>query len=311
MTVATSSRMMQEVDGVVVEHLPPAVGEVDDGNKKNNDHQHIIRGADESPASAIVSVLPEWVLAHQAKGTLGELLEVDEWKQEKEEGLDDEGGDSSYRKKNGWQGRDLIHDVHSPVRILEYFVKYGTSQPLTTSGLSPRARGGAGTTLTGTVHFTKRAESHQGYCHGGSMTSVLDDVIGWVAFLVTGECRPWTGYTVQVNTSLKRPIPVDSVLIVQATIVQIVRRKVSVHATIFDPQSMNLEGTGSMMMDDANDKNDSAGDDDVFQRMIRANPDAIHATAEGLVVMNRGVLPPDFDRSSTLSTASSSMSETS
>lgn len=219
--------------------------------------------------------LPQWVAQNEC--AWGEVLRVEEWNEE----TDSSGGLSihSYRQKHGWLGRDLIHDVYAPVRVMEYYVNYGT-QPLT--GLS---RGGIGTKLTGIVHFTKRAESHQGYCHGGAMTSILDDVIGWVAFLVTGQCRPWTGYTVQVNTSLQRPIPVDSILLVQATIVQVLRRKVSVEATIFRPTEKEI------------------CDRDFL------DPDAIYATAEGLVVINRGVLPHDYDRSSTMSTASSSMSE--
>jgi len=205
--------------------------------------------------------LPEWVAKHE--GSWGEVLEVDEWKEEADESGQGTLSEHAYRQKHGWQGRDLVHDVHSPVRIVDYYVRYGTAEPLT--GMS---RGGVGTRLTGLVHFTKRAESHQGLCHGGSMTSVMDDVIGWVAFLVTGQCRPWTGYTVQVNTSLKRPISVDSFLLVQASIVQVVRRKVSVEATIYDPQETS-----------SGDENDANG--------ATISPNALYATAEGLVVMNR------------------------
>lgn len=275
MTVANA--VIHEADFIVVE---PHQHQHDYEQQESNS-----RGARVVPDCPPV---PEWVSQHQAKGTWGAVLQVDEWAEEE----DAKGGMSvhSYRQKHGWQGRDLIHDVHSPVRILEYYVQYGTSQPLT--GLS---RGGIGTKLTGIVHFTRRAESHQGYCHGGSMTSVMDDVIGWVAFLVTGQCRPWSGYTVQVNTSLKRPIPVDSILVVQATIVQVLRRKVSVEATIFDPS-------------EEDDLDYDGGDDDGIFKTI--NPNTIHAASEGLVVINRGILPVDYDRSSTMSTASSSMSET-
>lgn len=232
----------------------------------------LLQGANDECNDEIVDY-PDWVCREET--SWGEVLKVDEWQVEK----DSSAGLSthSYRQKNGWMGRDLIHDLYSPVRVMQYYVKYGDN-PL--SGLST---GGIGTTLTGIVHFTKRAESHRGFCHGGSMTSVLDDVIGWVAFLVTGQCRPWTGYTVQINTNLKRPIPVDSILVVQASIVQIVRRKVSVEASIFDSKC----------------KDDQNGTDQ----------NTIFATAEGLVVINPGVLPQPYDRSSTLSTASSSMSE--
>ena len=157
------------------------------------------------------------------------------------------------------QGTDLVHDSNSPVRILDYYVRYGSGIPHT--GLTS---GGVGTTLHGIVHYTPRAESHAGFCHGGSMCSVMDDVIGWVAFCVTGRCIPWTGFTVQVNTSLKRPIRVNSILLVKAEISQVERRKVSVLATIVDPSQS--EGP------------------------------IVHAEGSGLVVMNRGILPEEQEQ---------------
>ena len=117
---------------------------------------------------------PQWY--NQLRPTWGEKIVVPEWEEE----------GNSYRAKNGWKGRDLIHDPSAAIYIPEYFVKYGTE----TDGLQ---RGGKGTTLTGLVYFSERAESHPGYCHGGSMCSVMDDVIGWVGFMVTGECIPWSG----------------------------------------------------------------------------------------------------------------------
>jgi acyl-coenzyme A thioesterase PaaI-like protein len=145
-----------------------------------------------------------------------------------------------------------MHDADAPVRILRYYVKYGSGE-----GMEGFSRGGLGTTLTGIVHFTARAESHAGYCHGGSMCSVFDDTVGWCAFLATGDCKPWSGFTVQINTSLKRPIPVESVLLVTAEIVRIERRKVVVEVALMDPAAGDVE----------------------------------HASGDGLVVLNRGVLP--------------------
>lgn len=86
--------------------------------------------------------------------------------------------------------------------------------------------------------------------------SVMDDIIGWCAMFVTGACRPWSGYTVQINTTLRRPIPVGTFLLAQATIFSVERRKVSVKAVILNPDT-----------------------------------DSVHAEGEGLVVMNKGVLP--------------------
>lgn len=189
------------------------------------------------------SHLPCWV--EELQESWGEELVVSEWQHD--------GG--TYREKRGWQGRDLVHDKDAPVRVMNYYVRYGPG----IEGIASSISGGCGTTLTGVAHFTPRAESHMGYCHGGSMCSLLDDVIGWAAFLVTGECRPWTGFTVQINSSLKRPIPVDSVLLVEARITKVDRRKVSVDAAIVDPQDDN----------------------------------AVHATGSGLVVINRGILPEE------------------
>ena len=97
----------------------------------------------------------------------------------------------------------------------------------------------------------------------------MDDIVGWNAFLVTGECRPWSGYTVQINTSLTKPIMVNSTLLVRARIVKVERRKVYVEAEIVDPID-----------------------------------DSVHAQCEGLVVLNRGVLPMLTREESTLSTES-------
>jgi len=186
--------------------------------------------------------LPSWV--EDQRDDWGIPMNVAEW--------DDV---DSYRAKHGWKGRDLIHDRHAPVRVLEYFVQFGNGIEGT-----PLSSGGVDTTLTGIAHFTHRAESHKGFCHGGSMTSLLDDVIGWVAFVTTGRVVPWSGFTVQVNTSLKKPVPVGSFLLIKATITQVERRKVSVRAELIDPSC---------------DENN------------------IHAVGEGLVVLNRGVLPEE------------------
>lgn len=75
---------------------------------------------------------------------------------------------------------------------------------------------------------------------------------------VTGACHPWSGFTVQVNTSLRRPISVGTFLLAKATIVNVERRKVSIKVVLMDPND---------------------------------DKDIVHAEGEGLVVMNKGVLP--------------------
>mmetsp|Transcript_16595 Transcript_16595/g.34174 ORF Transcript_16595/g.34174 Transcript_16595/m.34174 type:complete len:255 (+) Transcript_16595:337-1101(+) len=251
--------------------MPPQASDaIEDGDCDHEDKRNQMQDDNRVGDSDSSPRLPDWARAGQrGDSDWGETLRVPEWQ--------DEGGE--YRRNNGWKGRDLVHDRDSPVRVLDYYVNYGrgishanqeTNDGEKHATNSPAAkknateyktfvRGGVGTTLTGIVHFTKRAESHQGYCHGGSMCSIMDDVIGWVGFLVTGKCIPWSGFTVQVNSKLQRPIHVDSVLMVRAKITSVERRKVSIEAVIKDP------------------KHDENGG-------------CIHATASGLVVVNRGVL---------------------
>ena len=220
-----------------------------------------------SPNSASASAAsglstPEWI--ESLKEDWGEKVRVPEWEdddfqdREKRDSECTSGPSNSYRQKNGWLGTDLVHDAEAPVRITEYYVQYGHGE-----GVDGLSSGGIGTKLTGIVQFTARAESHRGFCHGGSMCSVMDDAIGWCGFMVTGRVEPWSGFTVQINTSLKTPIPVNSTLLVTAQISQIERRKVSIHAELVDPCDSGDEKAGK----------------------------AVHATAEGLVVVNKGVLP--------------------
>lgn len=68
--------------------------------------------------------------------------------------------DEQWRTSNGWRGSDLIHGRNSAVRVLAYF-------------WNPEEQ-----TLRGVVRFNQGSESHRGLCHGGAMTSVLDDVLG-------------------------------------------------------------------------------------------------------------------------------------
>lgn len=218
-------------------------------------------------ARTAVRELPCW--AKSPPEDWGERVRVLEW---------DEG--QKYRNENGWkvrkdlqadpnlvslkltmtfsvclQGEDLIHSPNAAVRILDYFVKYGDGEG--TNGMSS---GGIGTRLTGIVFISKRAESHQGFCHGGSMCSLMDDILSWCAFQATGTCMPWCGYSVQVNTSLRKAIPVETFLLATARITKIERRKVTVEATLIDP----------------------SGESEV-----------VHAEGTGLVILKRGVLPEE------------------
>ena len=92
------------------------------------------------------------------------------------------------------------------------------------------------------------------------MTAAMDDVIGWTAFNALGTCEPWSGYTVQVNVSLKRPIPVGSYLKIVGEITKFEGRKVWVHAMLLGEK-----------------KNEE--DDEV-----------LYCDAEGLVILKKDVL---------------------
>jgi len=91
------------------------------------------------------------------------------------------------------------------------------------------------------------------------MTCVMDDIIGWLGFNVSGECVPWSGFTAQVNTCLKAPIEVGSYLKIEGIITKWEGRKVWIHSKLISVGGEENEG-----------------DDDI-----------VHCTAEGLVILKR------------------------
>lgn len=197
--------------------------------------------------------LPSWA-QYNYRQSWGERLNILEWEGSNSTG--DQDDVDTYRQQNGWKGSDLVHSISSPVRILEYRVQYPSTYP---DSSDSHARGGQGTTLCGIVHFTQKAESHQGFCHGGSMTSIMDDAIGWIGFCAAGECKPWSGFTVQINTSLVKPVLVGQVLMLKIKIEKVERRKVFSSAELVDPG-------------------------------IDGEEDVVYARGDGLVIVNRGVL---------------------
>ena len=101
--------------------------------------------------------------------------------------------DAEWRQRAGWHGTDLIHSpVGRGVQVLAYFWHAESS------------------TLTGIVRFGPEAESHRGLCHGGAMTSLMDDLAGHICFFASSA--PWCGATVQVNCKLTKPVRVGDVL---------------------------------------------------------------------------------------------------
>mmetsp|Transcript_11344 Transcript_11344/g.23255 ORF Transcript_11344/g.23255 Transcript_11344/m.23255 type:complete len:259 (-) Transcript_11344:1714-2490(-) len=228
---------------------------------------------------------PHWLQQFRAQpGGLealwGSRLTVEEWQEDPQDHVTK--STTAYRNDHGWKGRDLMHDRYSAVRITEYYVQYGPGMTLDNK---TAAGGGVGTTLTGLVHFTARAESHAGYCHGGSMCAVLDDVIGWCGFCTTGNCLPWSGFTVQINTQLQKPIPLHSILVIQATIVKVERRKVYMEAKLMDYQKITNEEEEDAEMT----SNDGATTTPAS--ILKQYQEIRHASGDGMVVLNKGILP--------------------
>jgi acyl-coenzyme A thioesterase PaaI-like protein len=123
--------------------------------------------------------------------------------------------EEGWRRDNGWKGNDLIHSGRSgAVFIPAYFWNKAAQE------------------LTGIVTFGPNCESHRGLCHGGAMTSVMDDLLGHIAFI--GGSAPWLGATVQVNTKLSKPVHVGQTLSVVGKITALERKKVFVTAKLID-----------------------------------------------------------------------------
>ena len=130
-------------------------------------------------------------------------------------------------------GYDYCHSKSASVRVMEYILIKSETETF------PR--------LFAPVHFTPKSESHKGKCHGGSMCAVMDDALGWMGFSYGTEILPWSGYTVQVNTSLKKPVDVGSILKLEAWVDRLEgTRKVWVKARLSngDTNEIHCEGEG-------------------------------------------------------------------
>lgn len=152
---------------------------------------------------------PAWFGALEEDGTL-ERVRLPEWD-----------NDQAWRAANGFRGSDYAHGPDAAVHIAGYYL----------DGVA----GGVGSRLIGAVHFGTGAESHRGLCHGGTMCTVMDDVVGWTGFCSTGSCLAWSGFTVQINTKLSVPVAVGHWLRVDGTVVSVERRKVKIRARLTTP----------------------------------------------------------------------------
>ncbi len=140
--------------------------------------------------------------------------------------------DEDWRVKDGgFQGYDFCHSSRAAVRVIDYIMlspRVESSErfpqiSVSTTDDSIRVNesdvvvgGDSFPRLVGVAYFSPQAESHRGLCHGGSFCALMDDVIGWLGFCTSGELRPWSGYTVQVNTALRKSVKVGSILKLEA-----------------------------------------------------------------------------------------------
>mmetsp|Transcript_163558 Transcript_163558/g.298347 ORF Transcript_163558/g.298347 Transcript_163558/m.298347 type:complete len:249 (-) Transcript_163558:125-871(-) len=153
-----------------------------------------------------VVVLPKW-LEWIADGPTTYRVMMREWE------------DSAWRKKQGWQGWDLIHGPQSAVYIPIYYLN--TAEKV----------------LRGPVTFNPTSESHRGFCHGGAMTSAMDDVLGHICFMAVGQ-GPWTGATVQCNVKMMKPVRIGQTLLLEGKVTNVEQKKdkmkVSIEASLSD-----------------------------------------------------------------------------
>lgn len=180
--------------------------------------------------------LPAWFIALRLQPSFRQTLYVREWRE------DQKGWRNS--SEGGWLGNDYVHSPTAGVRVLEYQLHGPASGGNSGNNCSSSSSGDdtfADFTLIGPAFFTENAESHKGLCHGGSMCSLMDDIVGWLGFCSSGEMRAWEGFTVQIDTSLKRPVKVGSMHRVEATVSKREgARKVYIAARLVDPESASV-----------------------------------------------------------------------
>lgn len=179
------------------------------------------------PSALDYPPLPDWFEA--IKRSSDDVILVDT-------GVHDVDRDEDWRlNEGGYSGTDLIHSSsRAPCRVLEYCLLPSVSDSVTTDSNDIHPR------LIGCAYFSEAAEGHKGLIHGGAMCALMDDCIGWMGFcsdLKAGP-RPWSGFTVQIDTTLKKPVKVGSLLQVEAWIEKREGpRKVWVGCRLVDPSS--------------------------------------------------------------------------
>ena len=103
------------------------------------------------------------------------------------------------------------------------------------------ARGRAETTLVSRREHT----GYDGFVHGGIVTALLDETMGWAIF----HQGIW-GVTARLAVSFRRPVPVGEPLTVRAEVKKETRRAVDIHGEVLDSAGTLLadaEGTFVVM----------------------------------------------------------------
>lgn len=89
------------------------------------------------------------------------------------------------------------------------------------SGLKMRVLAGEGLTLHATFEVSALHQGAPGLAHGGLLTAAIDEALGALNWLLM---KP--AVTGRLETTFVRPVPVGSVLVLEARIVGVERRKV-------------------------------------------------------------------------------------
>jgi hypothetical protein len=80
----------------------------------------------------------------------------------------------------------------------------------------------------------------------------MDDVIGWCGFCESGALKAWSGFTVQVNVSLKKSVRVGAILKIEGKIVKREgARKIWISCRLVDPacdNAVHCEGDGLYLL---------------------------------------------------------------
>jgi uncharacterized protein (TIGR00369 family) len=93
------------------------------------------------------------------------------------------------------------------------------------------ARGQAETTFTSRQEHT----GYDGFMHGGVVTTLLDETMGWAIFY-----QGIWGVTAKLGVSFRRPVPVGEPLTVRAEVRKQTHRAVEIHGEVLDRNSALL-----------------------------------------------------------------------